>query len=119
MSCRDFALCLKTIRQNRHMTQLDISKELGISRQAYSSYEQGLRLPDVNTLAELSIILDTNLFLFFMNSAMNIRKPNSKNKIPKTECSLLLDIYSSMSLSERLRFINGFFPSKSGTEKKI
>ncbi|MBQ9278039.1 MAG: helix-turn-helix transcriptional regulator [Lachnospiraceae bacterium] len=75
MSHKDFGLCLKNIRQNRHITQMDISKELGISRQAYSSYEQGLRLPDVNTLAALSVILDTNLFLYFYNTAMSNHKP--------------------------------------------
>lgn len=70
MSNHDFGLYLKSIRQNRNLTQLNISKQLGISRQAYSNYEQGLRIPDANTLAALSVILDTNLFMYFMESAI-------------------------------------------------
>ena len=71
ISYQDFGLHLKAIRKNRNITQLDISKKLGISRQAYSNYEQGLRIPDVKTLATLSVILDTNLFLYFMEPATN------------------------------------------------
>ncbi len=71
----NFGLYLKSIRNKRHITQKDISEKLGISRSAYSSYEQGLRLPDVNTLAELSVILDTNLFSFFYDIAMSNHKP--------------------------------------------
>lgn len=119
MSSHEFGLCLKNIRKSRHKTQMDISKELGISRQAYSYYEQGLRLPDVKTLAELSVILDSNLFLYFMDAAMNIHRPSKKNKIPKSECSKLLEMYSSMSLSERLRILEGFYPEKSDNDKKI
>ncbi|MBO6113737.1 MAG: helix-turn-helix transcriptional regulator [Lachnospiraceae bacterium] len=78
MSRQEFGLCLKNIRQKRHITQIEVSKKLGISRQAYSSYEQGVRLPDVNTLAALSVILDANLFLFFMDSALKKHKPDIK-----------------------------------------
>lgn len=76
MSYQDFGMHLKTIRKDRNITQLEISKELGISRQAYSNYEQGIRIPDIDTLVNLSVILDSNLFMYFMEVKMQNNKIN-------------------------------------------
>lgn len=44
---------LKRQRLKRKMTQQDVANELGITRQAYSNYEAGLREPDYATLRAL------------------------------------------------------------------
>ncbi len=66
MSYEDFGLRLKLIRRHHKLTQDDISKQLNISRQAYSNYEQGRCLPPPNTLAKICILLNTNLFSYFI-----------------------------------------------------
>ncbi len=69
----DFGLRLKQLRRQKKLTQLQISKQLNISRQAYSNYEQGRCLPPPDKLAELSLILNTNLFIqFIQNAAHNL-----------------------------------------------
>lgn len=69
ISRQDLGLQLKTIREAQNITQLEISSMLGISRQAYSNYEQGVRSPDTNTLAKLSDILGINLFNYYINDS--------------------------------------------------
>ncbi|MBQ7707120.1 MAG: helix-turn-helix domain-containing protein [Lachnospiraceae bacterium] len=69
ISRQDLGLQLKTIRETRNITQLELSNMLGISRQAYSNYEQGVRTPDTGTLAKLSNILGINLFDYFTNQS--------------------------------------------------
>lgn len=45
---------LKTLRTQRGMTQQEVAQRLGITRQAYSNYEAGLREPDYGTLCALA-----------------------------------------------------------------
>ncbi|MBO7214376.1 MAG: helix-turn-helix transcriptional regulator [Clostridia bacterium] len=47
-------LGLKTIRKQRKLSQLQVSLDLDISREALSHYENGKRSPDVSMLIALS-----------------------------------------------------------------
>ena len=46
---------LKTLRIAEGKTQERVAKEVGISRSAYSNYEQGLREPYLATLKKLCV----------------------------------------------------------------
>ena len=48
---------LRELRAIAEMTQQDVAEALGISRQAYSNYEQGKREPDIKTLLMLGDVL--------------------------------------------------------------
>ena len=52
---------LRRLRKDHKFTQLQISKKLNISRQAYSNYETGQRIPDVDTLIRLADIYHITL----------------------------------------------------------
>ena len=52
---------LRRLRDEHNYTQLQISKKLNISRQAYSNYETGKRVPDISTLLRLSDIYGISL----------------------------------------------------------
>lgn len=45
---------LKELRIHKHMTQEEISKQLNMSRQVYSYYESGRRLPDLDTACRMA-----------------------------------------------------------------
>ena len=45
---------LKTLREKHNLTQVDVSRMLNISRQAYSNYERAVREPDLTTLIYFS-----------------------------------------------------------------
>lgn len=107
MSHEDFGLRLKQFRRYQKLTQEDISKLLNISRQAYSNYEQGRCLPPPNTLADLSCILNTNLFIYFIKSSSYSHPHSSKcPNITEEESKLLIDLYSHLSIKSRTQVIN-------------
>lgn len=100
----EFGLRLKEIRRFRKLTQKEISIQLNISRQAYSNYEQGRCLPPPDTLADISILLNTNLFILFIHDAFNqhhLKPLVQNNEISEDELVALLDLYSKMSLESR------------------
>lgn len=101
----NFGACLKKFRRSHQFTQYDISKLLNISRQAYSNYEQGRCLPPPDTLADLSFLLNTNLFILFLQtSSFRETKPLPESEIqdiPEEEKRALLDIYSHMPIERR------------------
>lgn len=68
ISNHDFGLLIKKLRKNRKITQSEISNILGVSRQAYSNYENGLRTPDADILSGMSDFFGTNLFKYFVNN---------------------------------------------------
>ena len=52
---------LKQIREKSGLTQVDVAKMLGISKQAYNNYERGRREADYETLLKLAEILGTTV----------------------------------------------------------
>lgn len=53
MEDRMISAVLKNLRHHAGLTQAALSKELHISRQVYSCYETGRRLPDLDTAVKL------------------------------------------------------------------
>ena len=52
---------LKRIREQRNLTQDDIAREIGISRQSVSKWENGVAEPDLDTIKQLCSILNCSL----------------------------------------------------------
>ncbi len=52
---------LREARKSNHLTQKNIANQLGISERAYQHYEAGTREPNIETLLQLSIILNISL----------------------------------------------------------
>lgn len=112
MSYEDFGLRLKLIRRYHKLTQNDISKQLNISRQAYSNYEQGRCLPPPDTLAKICILLNTNLFSYFIQdfskTNLSIHMKNQSrlsqkkhNKIQRKEHRLMITKDFASILTEK------------------
>lgn len=60
MSIEFFGDKLKSVRKSRHITQLELSKRLGVAKGTISAYEQSLSYPSIETLTKLCFILDTS-----------------------------------------------------------
>lgn len=58
MTITFFGEKLKAVRKSKRLTQLDLSKRLGVSKGTVSAYEQGLSYPSVETLVNICGILD-------------------------------------------------------------
>lgn len=54
MALTTLSIRLKHLRESHNLTQNALGKYLNISRQGYSHYEKGTRVPDFNTLERLA-----------------------------------------------------------------
>lgn len=55
-----FSEKLKTIREEKQLTQKQVASRMGISQQAYGQYESGSRTPKRETIQKLSVALECN-----------------------------------------------------------
>ncbi|MBK3776484.1 helix-turn-helix domain-containing protein [Azospirillum brasilense] len=60
-SAREFGLLLRTLREERNLTQEDLAELIDRSVQAVSKMERGLTLPKLETLIRLSAKLNVPL----------------------------------------------------------
>jgi transcriptional regulator with XRE-family HTH domain len=51
---KDFAIILRNLRLQRGMSQADLARILSLSRSTISSYENGARTPDRDTLLKIA-----------------------------------------------------------------
>lgn len=56
-----FAETFRKIRNERHITQEQLAKEMNVSRQTISHWENGRAVPDIDAIKHLSKVLDYNL----------------------------------------------------------
>lgn len=52
---------LKRFRRGKGFTQEEVAKLIGISRQAFSNYERGIRVPSVDVLVKLADVYEMSL----------------------------------------------------------
>ena len=65
MSTLDFGGRIKTLRLSKSMTQEQLAQRLRVSPQAVSKWENGVTLPDIQLLPELSILLGASIDALF------------------------------------------------------
>ena len=65
MSTLDFGGKIKTLRLSKSMTQEQLAQRLRVSPQAVSKWENGVTLPDIQLLPELSILLGASIDALF------------------------------------------------------
>ncbi|MCL2862242.1 MAG: helix-turn-helix domain-containing protein [Firmicutes bacterium] len=51
---------LRELREEKNLTQLQLAKELGFSRNTISQYETGTREPDIKTIKKLCDFFDVS-----------------------------------------------------------
>ena len=54
---------IRELREEKHITQVRLSTELGVAQETISAYEQGRHLPSVSSLMKLSSILDDYIMM--------------------------------------------------------
>lgn len=74
---------LRQLRKNKKVTQKDVADYLGISRVAYTNYENEMRKPDFNTLSKLADYFDVTVdYMLGRTTPMNNLYAVSTKKIP-------------------------------------
>lgn len=76
-----FADNLKSIRQERHISQEDLAEIMGVSRQAVSKWEQGSGYPEMEKLLILSKELNVSLDYLMLGEVKITEKDKPLNNI--------------------------------------
>ena len=64
----EFSERLKNLRKKAHLTQTDVAEKLGISQQAYASWERGVKKPTQDNLVKIAQVLNASVDYLVGNS---------------------------------------------------
>ncbi len=97
---------LKKLRQDRDLTQQHIAAYLGITRQAYSNYENGSRLPDIETLLKLGEYFQVSIDTLLRGTpAPDISEPLTRQQVKEALFGKNLNISDDI-FDEVLTFVD-------------
>lgn len=110
---------LRRLRQNRGMTQEQVASQVGITRQALSSYESGRTRPDIDMLLRLSAVYGTDLDGVVYGETQSLRAMKRLRITAITVIALLAAL--TLISSALLWSANTFFPMTPGpvTERAL
>lgn len=109
---------LTTLRKSFSYTQLDVSKMLNISRQAYTNYEKNHRSPDIDTLIRISNIYNVSLDTL-INSNINTETSEFADPTPAYQQALNIITGDTLYLNEDEVSIIMNYRDLSDNNKKI
>ncbi len=69
----------KKLREKNELTQEDVAKQIGISRQSISKWENGINEPDLETLEKLCAIFNCSLEELLLGKEIEKTEPINKN----------------------------------------
>lgn len=111
---------LRRLRDEHNYTQLQLSKKLNISRQAYSNYETGKRIPDIETLLRLTDIYGISLedliarpFTRMSNTAVS-----REDRIPYTP-GLVIKSGDTIYLTDEELLLLRYYRSASSDDRRL
>lgn len=64
----EFSERLKKLRKDTGLTQVDVASKMGISQQAYASWERGVKKPTQDNLVKIAQILNVSVDYLVGNS---------------------------------------------------
>ncbi len=75
----EFSERLKNLRKQAHLTQVDVAEKLGISQQAYASWERGIKKPTQENLVKISQVLNVSIDYLVGNTEENLKEDELDN----------------------------------------
>ena len=75
----EFSERLKKLRKDTGLTQVDVASKLGISQQAYASWERGIKKPTQENLVKIAQILNVSIDYLVGNSDENLKEDELDN----------------------------------------
>ena len=78
---------IRELREEKKMTQLRLSIELGVTQETVSAYEVGKHYPSVKALIKMAELFHSSLD--YIMGVNDIRLPMKKDELPQEEATLL------------------------------
>lgn len=100
----ELAKRIKRLRENRHLTQEELGGILNVTRATIWQYENGVRVPPVNKIIELSevLLVDVNYLLGIEQLCISSDDEDYGFNITKKEIELIKTIRKNKNLYTRL-----------------
>lgn len=76
-----FSENIKSLRKQRHITQVQLAEKIGVSRSTISMYEMGEREPDFETLEALADIFNVDMDFLTGRKAEKAPTENGERKV--------------------------------------
>lgn len=57
----DFGARLKELRKNKHLSQSEAGKRLGVTRSTISAYERNVKTPSVDILVQIAVLYNVSI----------------------------------------------------------
>lgn len=98
-------LRLKEVRERLGLSQTEVAKKLGVTRQAYNHYEHGKRDPDTAMLQQIADLynVSTDYLLSKTDTELETKIKNVAEEDPNL--SELFDIYKKLSYKYKIRLL--------------
>lgn len=85
---------IRELRQEKRITQLQLSIELNVTQETISAYEHGRHLPSSSALIKMSELFDTSMdYIMGLSNVRYIANDSSANPDDMAQQTLLLNIY--------------------------
>lgn len=81
MSPEKFGKFIKELRQKNHLTQAELADKYGVTYQAVSKWENGINLPDISLIRQISKDFDVSMEEILDGELSPAKKRPKKNKI--------------------------------------
>ncbi len=108
---------LKELRKLSGMTQEEVAAQVGLTRQAISSYESGRTEPDLSMLSRLAQLYGTDLSGVLYGRSRDQRRLRAVRRTAAVLCGVALGLLLLRSVL--LLALNCFFPIPAGAEGEL
>lgn len=96
---------IRELRQEKKITQLQLSIELGVTQETISAYEHGKHLPSLSALMKMSEIFDCSMDYIMGLSPVRRIMTDSNSTKDETQKEYLLNCYRRLGSKNKARLI--------------
>lgn len=95
---------LKSLRERNNLSQIELSKKIGLSNVTLSQYEKGVRKPDIQTLALIAQFFNVTTDYLLGNEAPAKFKPQLTDKDKKDIAKQVEDMLYGLDADNPISF---------------
>lgn len=113
---------IKDLREKKDLTQIELSKKLGISRSTIASWESNRRVPELGTAKILADFFDVSVD--FLLGRVDSPTPTKPRELPQTVAPYLPEGFDELSPEARkevmqfIEYVRVKYAKKDGDDKK-
>lgn len=98
---------IKELRQEKRITQLQLSIELGVTQETISAYEHNRHLPSVSALISMSEIFDASMdYIIGLSNVRHTAIEDDNNAFDASRKARLINYYHRLSTKNKEKLLS-------------